>query len=165
MNLIRFEFGIMFSVWFCFVFDMVFLWCGLWFGYCFGCYCMVNGAPFSPRLQERKQKQPRQRLLVDFSCSFEMVLIWFEDAVLILDMWIRCSFICDSDVLCNIILQTKQQKPNKTIQNLKRNRNHRFDTHQNHNLDPCENHKCSIEIRIITAKPDQKQVIVAKTRI
>ena len=69
------------------------LWFGLWFRCGFGYdFDMVliwfgNGAPFSgfPMgwLQERKQKQPRDRLLLDFSSvfvgkkDFDMVLMRF----------------------------------------------------------------------------------------
>ena len=64
MNLIHFEFGVMISIWFCYVYDMVWVLVWIWFGNVLDVNLIWfgNGAPFSgfPTgwLQERKQKQP-----------------------------------------------------------------------------------------------------------
>jgi hypothetical protein len=76
MNLIRFEFGVMISIWFCYVYDMVWVLVWIWFWNVLDVNLIWfgNGAPFSgfPTgwLQERKQKQCRDSLLVDVSIVF-----------------------------------------------------------------------------------------------
>ena len=78
----RYEFDTLW-IWGC-DFDMVLImfliWFGLWFTYGIGCdWYGFNMVPMS-WLQKKKQKQPRDRFLVDFSkdfCGFGMILIWF----------------------------------------------------------------------------------------
>ena len=70
MNLIRFEFGVVFSIWFCYDFDMVLIWFG-------------NGAPFSGfpmgRLQKGNGNSPRTGvwLISRGFLWFWYVVIWF----------------------------------------------------------------------------------------
>jgi hypothetical protein len=104
MNLMRFEFGLMIS------FDMVLLcfWYGLGYGLdmvleYFRCdFEMVliwfgNGASFSGFLtgwlQERKRKQPRDSLLVDFSRVFVVLILWFVFDTILKRSWHDCDMI------------------------------------------------------------------------
>ena len=104
MNLMRFEFGLMIS------FDMVLLcfWYGLGYGLdmvleYFRCdFEMVliwfgNGASFSGFLtgwlQERKRKQPRDSLLVDFSRVFVVLIFWYGFDTILIRSWYDCDMI------------------------------------------------------------------------
>ena len=88
MNLIRVEFGVMISMWFCYVFDMVYLWLDygldmaldvIWYGSDMvwerSAFSRVPDGLASRKETETAPGQAFGRFLEVF-CGFDMILIW-----------------------------------------------------------------------------------------
>ena len=89
MNLIRVEFGVMISMWFCYVFDMVYLWLDygldmaldvIWYGSDMvwerSAFFRVPDGLASRKETETAPGQAFGRFLAGF-CGFDMILVWF----------------------------------------------------------------------------------------
>ena len=80
MNLIRFEFGLMISIWFCYVyvFDMVLDVILIWFDMVWerSAFCRVPDGLASRKETETAPGQPFGRFLEGFG-GFDMMLLWF----------------------------------------------------------------------------------------
>lgn len=77
--------------------------------------------------------------------------------------WVLMRFWSDSDVIL-VCFQVQEPKQTHTKPTVKRNRKQTFDPHQNHKFDPYQNHNWN-HIKIICAKPGQKQIIVTTNHI